>query len=65
MVEQGFAYDKATWSDVTEDEQREKDKYLWLNEELPQSFVQKMPALSVARRSSVLAKGISQAILSE
>eukprot|EP00973_Karenia_brevis_P069946 9725862-Karenia_brevis.AAC.2 len=65
MVEQGFSSDRATWSDVAEEEQRERDKDSWLEEEHPQSFVQKMPARSAARRSSVSATCMTQAILSE
>eukprot|EP00973_Karenia_brevis_P031516 4347805-Karenia_brevis.AAC.1 len=37
----------------------------WLPEELPQSIVENMPALSAARCSSVSAKGVSKAMLNE
>eukprot|EP00973_Karenia_brevis_P052750 7330861-Karenia_brevis.AAC.1 len=59
MCEQGFASDKATWSDVTEEEQRERDKELWLDEEIAPPFVEKMPSLPAARRSSASAKLMS------
>eukprot|EP00973_Karenia_brevis_P026219 3616230-Karenia_brevis.AAC.1 len=41
------------------------EENLWLPDELPQPFLEKMPALSAARRSSVTAKGMAKAILSE
>eukprot|EP00973_Karenia_brevis_P008656 1170947-Karenia_brevis.AAC.1 len=65
MAEQGFASDKATWADATEEEQKKMEQSLWLPDDLLQPIVEKMPALSAARRSSVSAKGMAQAILSE
>eukprot|EP00973_Karenia_brevis_P054014 7502469-Karenia_brevis.AAC.1 len=41
------------------------EENLWLSDELPQPFLEKFPALSAARQSSVSAKGMAKALLSE
>eukprot|EP00973_Karenia_brevis_P041798 5786753-Karenia_brevis.AAC.1 len=65
VVEQGFISDKSTWADATEEEQRQMEENLWLPDEMPTPILNKMPALSAARKSSMSAKAMATALLFE
>eukprot|EP00973_Karenia_brevis_P084167 11679680-Karenia_brevis.AAC.1 len=65
MAAQGFASDTTTWADATEEKQKKMEENLLLPEEIPPPFLEKFPALPGARRSSVSARGMAKALLSD